>query len=99
MLERYLRAAGVPHWEGIPQRGTSAESAHLQIATARFQDLALTVSFLNEAAVRVDAGAALLGLLLSQPQDVLQAIQGHLNYLRVHDGQKITQGFNAAQVY
>lgn len=70
-----------------------------QIVTAHVQDSALTVSFLNEAAVGVDASATLLGLLLSQPQDVLQAIQGHLNYLRVHDGQKIAEGFNAAQVY
>lgn len=71
----------------------------MHLSPARFQDLALTISLLNEAAVRVDASAALLGLLLSQPQDVLQAIQGHLNDLSVHDGQKVTQGLNAAQVY
>lgn len=60
-----------------------------------------TIGFFNEAAVRIDSSAVvlLLGLLFAQPQDVLQPIESHLNDLRVHHRQQITQGFNAAQVH
>lgn len=60
-----------------------------------------TVGLLDEAAVRVDAGAVvlLLGLLLAEPQDVLQAVQGHLDDLGVHHRQQIAQGLDAAQVH
>lgn len=60
-----------------------------------------TVSLLDEAAVGVDASAVvlLLGLLLAQPQDVLQAVQSHLDNLRVHHRQQVTQRLDAAQVH
>lgn len=42
-----------------------------------------TISFFNQAAVGIDPSAIVLlfGLLLSQPQDVLQPIQSDLNDL------------------
>lgn len=60
-----------------------------------------TISLLDEAAVGVDAGAVvlLLGLLLAEPQDVLQAVQSHLDDLGVHHRQQVAQGLDAAQVH
>lgn len=60
-----------------------------------------TVSLLDETAVGVDPGATvlLLGLLLAEPQDVLQAVQSHLDDLGVHHRQKIAQRLDAAQVH
>lgn len=60
-----------------------------------------TIGFFDEAAVGVDSSAVvlLLGLLLSQPQDVLQPIESNLNDLGVHHSQQITQWLNAAQIY
>lgn len=60
-----------------------------------------TISLLDEAAVRIDSGAVvlLLGLLLAEPQDVLQAVQGHLDDLGVHHRQQVAQGLDAAQVH
>lgn len=42
-----------------------------------------TISFFNQAAVRVDSRAVVLlfGLLLAQPQDVLQPVKSHLHNL------------------
>lgn len=56
-----------------------------------------TIGFLYEGTVRIDAGAILLGLLLSQSQDVLQAIQRHLHYLTVHHCQQVTHGLDGVQ--
>lgn len=60
-----------------------------------------TIRFLNEAAVRVHSTAIvlLLGLLLTQPQDVLQSIESYLDDLGVHHSEQITQRLNAAQVH
>lgn len=54
-----------------------------------------TVSLLDECTVGVDAAPS-LGLQIAQPQDVLDAIQGHLHYFGVHQREQITQGFYAA---
>lgn len=51
-----------------------------------------TVSLFNEGAVRVDASSVLLGLLFSQSEDVLQAVQSHLHNLRVHHREQVTHG-------
>lgn len=60
-----------------------------------------TVGLLDEAAVGVDAGAVvlLLCLLLAEPQDVLQAVQSHLDDLGVHHRQQVAQRLDAAQVH
>lgn len=60
-----------------------------------------TISFFNQTAVRVDSRAVVLlfGLLLAQPQDVLQPVKSHLHNLGVHHCQQITQGLDAAQVH
>lgn len=60
-----------------------------------------TVSFFNQTAVRIDSSAVVLlfGLLLAQPQDVLQPVKSNLNNLRVHHCQQVTQGLNAAQIH
>ena len=57
----------------------------------------LTVGLLDEGAVGVNAGAVLLGFLLAQPQDVLQAVQGHLHDLGVHHRQQVTHGLDGVQ--
>lgn len=58
-----------------------------------------TIGFFNEAAVGIDAGAVLLlGLLLPQPEDVLQPVQSHLNNLGVHHREQIAERLDAAQV-
>lgn len=57
-----------------------------------------TVGLFYHATVRVDACPALVGLLLSKPQDVLQAIQCHLNNLGVHDSKEVTERLDATQV-
>lgn len=61
----------------------------------------ITVGLLDEAAVRVDSRAVVLlfHLLLTEPQDVLQSIQGYLNDLGVHHRQQIAQRLNAAQIH
>lgn len=58
---------------------------------------AFTVSFLDESTVRIDAWRILLGLLLSQSENVLQAIQGNLHNLRVHHCQQVTHGLDGVE--
>lgn len=41
----------------------------------------------------------LLGFLFAQPQDVLQAVEGHLDDLGVHHREQIAQRLDAAQVH
>ncbi|KAF3840241.1 hypothetical protein F7725_018958 [Dissostichus mawsoni] len=80
----------------IKSYSTSMPLAGVQLLGKK-KDERCTVSLLDESAVRVDAAAALLGLLLPQPQDVLQTVQRHLHDLRVHHGEQVTHGFDGVQ--
>lgn len=57
-----------------------------------------TIGLLNQATVGVDACPTLVGFLLSKPQDVLQAVQRHLNNLGVHDSQQVTERLDTTQI-
>jgi len=59
----------------------------------------VTIGFLYETTIRVDAAAILFGLLLAQSENVLQTIQSHQHDLGVHHSQQITERFNAAQIH
>lgn len=74
---------------------------HIDFQCACVDIMYITIGFFNEATVRINSSAVvlLLGLLLAQPQDVLQPIKSYLNDLRVHHRQQITQGLNTAQVH
>lgn len=56
-----------------------------------------TIGFLDEATVGIDPWATALALLLSEPKDVLQSIEGDLHNLWIHHSQQVAQRFDAAQ--
>lgn len=58
----------------------------------------LTISLFDECTVRVDASSP-FGLQFSQSQDVLQAIQSHLNYFGVHKCEQVTKRFYATKFH
>lgn len=94
-------AAGLGHTQPLQPSEKRTELADTSQHILLFSKSAApepTVSLLYHAAVWVDARPALVGLLLSQPQDVLQAIQCHLNDLGVHDGKEVTKRLDATQV-
>ena len=55
----------------------------------------LTKAFLNENSVWIVA-SALFAIFQTETQDIVQSVQSHLDDLCIHDGEQLTQWFDAA---